>query len=158
MIIHLEKILYDRKACDGTWCKAPYPGHPNGCPNFPDCIKDQKLEFYSPCELDWYAVIEDFDLKTHAQRMKEKHSDWSDRQCRCVLYWQNSVRKILRKKAEELCLKVNGCVITLCPEALGVNVFGTMAKHGLILYKNPNLVHKIAFVGVYKEVQSAIIH
>ena len=146
--IRLEKVLWTYKARDGTFCCLPYPDHPKGCPNFPTCIENNELDdCYSPTQLQWYAMVEEFDLEAHAKNMKAKHPDWSKRQCECVLYWQGHVRKILREKAEKVCSEIGGCVVTLCPEALGVNVFGTMARVGIILRKNPTLVRKIAFVG-----------
>ena len=150
-VIHLNKVLWTYKAYDGTFCCMPYPNHPKGCPKFPKCIEDNQLEFYSPTSLSWYAVIEEFDLETHAKKMKELHPKWTDRQCKCVLYWQPTVKKKLFEKAQKAMYEIGGCCLTLCPEALGVNVFGTMAKEGIILYKNPKLVRKIAFIGKVKE-------
>lgn len=147
-IIELKKVMFDKRANNGIWCKAHYPNHPLGCPNFPNCIEKNQLKYCSPNSLKWYAVIEEFDLETHANKMKKNHPNWTNKQCRCILYWQNSVRKKLKEKAEKACLKLNGFVVTLIPEALGINVFGTMAKVGIILYKNPKIVKKIAFVGV----------
>ena len=147
--IELKEVMWNYRAKEGQWCKLPYPNHPNGCPNFPECIKKNQLEGYSPVELKWYAVIEIFNLAQHAYNMKLKHPRWSDRQCRCVLYWQNSVRKRLREKMNKIMESMPNAVCgTLCPEALGVNVFGTMAKVGITLYKNPDTVRKIAFIGV----------
>jgi len=106
---------------------------------------------YQLSDFQWYAVIEEFDLDAHSKKMKAKFPDWSKSQCKCVLYWQPTVKKKLREKAKVYCKEIDGDYITLCPEALGINVFGTMAKAGVILYKNPKLVRKIAFIGKFKE-------
>lgn len=141
-IIRLTDVIYDKRARDGTWCCLPYPNHPRGCPKFPDCPK-QVFDFkdYSD-DMVWFAVIEEFDLKEHAIKMKKKHPKWSDRQCRCVLYWQSKVRKKLMDRCKEI-----GGEIIRDPEAAGVNLFATMSKYGLFLKANPDYVYKIAFVG-----------
>jgi len=97
---------------------------------------------------DWFAVVEEFDLKSHAEKMKEKHPHWTERQCRNLLYWQNGVRSRLRKKAEALALPFMGDVILDIPEANGVNMFDTMAMHGLVIERQkPDTLHKIMLVG-----------
>lgn len=156
--IKLDKVLWLHKAMDGTFCTLPYPNHPRGCPNFPKCVIDEQYNIIGQCsndisnimDLEWYVVIEEFNLEEHIKKMKEKHPDWTELQCKCVLYWQNKVQKKLRQKTERVCKEIDSCCYTLKPEALGINVFGTMAKVGIILYKNPKLVRKIAFIGKKK--------
>ena len=148
MIIPLSDVVYDSRARDGTWCTLTYPNHPKGCPNFPDCCESRpSFEEYSGFK--WIAVIEKFDLKSHAKMMKEKHPKWSERQCKNLLYWQSGVRYRLRKKAESITYPVMGDVLLDIPEAKGVNLFATMAKHGLFLKSNPVYVHKIMLVGKF---------
>ena len=147
MIILLETVVIDIRARDGTWCAKYYDGHPKGCPNFPKC-KKSRPHFNTFQGYDWYAIVEPFDLKTHAEKMKEKHPKWSERQCRNLLYWQNGVRSRLRKKAEKFAVQLMGDIILDIPEANGVQVFDTMEKHGLVLErKKPNTIHKIMLVG-----------
>ncbi len=41
-----------------------------------------------------------------------------------------------------------GGVFTLCPEAMGVNVFRTLHAHGVPIRKNPlDTVYKVAMIG-----------
>jgi len=97
---------------------------------------------------DWFAIIEEFDLGEHIERMKTKHPSWTERQCRNVLYWQSGVRSRLRKKAEKFAIPLMGDVILDIPEANGVNVFETMANHGVILERyKPTNIKKIMLVG-----------
>jgi hypothetical protein len=49
--IELKQVMWNYRATEGQWCKAPYPDHPNGCPNFPKCIEKNQLEDYSPTQL-----------------------------------------------------------------------------------------------------------
>lgn len=135
------------------WCLLSYPGHPNGCPNY------GKSEYCPPkvpiitkafnlAKPHWFIAIE-FNLETHAQFMKAKHPQWSDKQCRCLLYWQGTVKKELRILAQSFIQQEKEYSYSLIPEAMGVNVFTTANKHGLKLQRNPkSLVYKIAFLGV----------
>jgi hypothetical protein len=172
-LIELPAVMYDIRAKDGTWCSLPYPGHKKGCPNFAkgctkipdwkDVFDPQLGEQSNSSGTDWithkwYAVIEEFDLEKHAEKMKLKHPTWSKKQRECVLYWQPTVKMKLRAKAEkykkQLSTRPDGfcfdwaCSIVEIPESRGVNVFGTMAKAGIILYKNPKIVRKIALIGI----------
>lgn len=151
MIHELEDVVYDIRARDGTWCCLPYPNHPKGCPNFPKC-RDKYPDFKTLEGYKWYAIVEEFDLKAHAERMKKKHPNWTPRQCRNPLYWQNGVRKKLRERAIKFCeekkfLGDNFSILLEVPEASGIDVFATMEKVGLKLERYPNIVRKIIFVG-----------
>lgn len=132
------------------WCELPYPGHPKGCPNVdksPECpsqvpLVEEKFDLSFPS----YFAIERFDLAAHAVRMQAKHPDWSDKQCRCVLYWQNGVRSRLRIKCKNLVAMKPGYAYTLIPEAMGVNVFRTCHRIGIKMRKNPQ--DKVIKVGL----------
>jgi hypothetical protein len=148
-IIPLKEIVFDIRARDGTWCKMPYPDHPNGCPNFPKCVMshphilsvDLKDRF-------WYAVLEEFDLKKHTEEMKKKHPNWSERQCRNLLYWQNGVRSRLRKKTESYINPLSDDIILEIPEACGINMIETMSKAGIkIQTDHPDNVIKVMLIG-----------
>ena len=154
MIIPLETVIIDDRARDGTWCTLPYPNHPRGCPNFQKgCTSRPHFNTYEGYE--WVALVVKFDLKDHAERMKKKHPNWTERQCRNLLYWQPAVRKALKIKSEELAYPLLGDVILDIPEANGVNVFDTMAKHGLIIERNPDIVHKVVLVGMQRSLSTA---
>src|SRR3989344_5459104 len=84
--------------CANEWCRLPYPNHKKGCPNYNKKDCPPKAAFFkniikSPFKL----VAVNFNLEEHAKRMKEKHHDWSDKQARCVLYWQKGVDKKLKQ-------------------------------------------------------------
>jgi len=99
----------------------------------------------TPWNCEWYAVIEEFDLKAHAYRMKGLYPWWTNRQCRNLLYWQGRVRSRLRKKTYDFFKP--GDVILEIPEACGINVFETMALVGVELKRNPDVVKKIMMIG-----------
>jgi len=76
-----------------------------------------------------------FNLEYHAETMKLRHPEWTPRQCRNLLYWQNIVRKDLKSavKAAMGFLRCDG--VSYCPEGLGVNVFVTARLAGVKLDK-----------------------
>jgi hypothetical protein len=134
------------------WCKLPYPGHPNGCPNYgvaSDCPpKVCFVNDFMNLLMEHFFIVETFDLSAHAKTMAAVHPEWSEKQCKCCLYWQNGVRKRLRQQCGEFIKQHPGYVFTLIPEAMGVNVFRTAHRHGLMIRKNPTVVHKVALVGM----------
>lgn len=143
-MIQLETVAYDIRARDGTWCRLTYPGHPHGCPNFNKGCTVKRPNFSVIKDLyNWYAVVEEFDLKAHAEKMKIAHPDWSRRQCRNPLYWQGTVRANLRKK----CILGPGDILLDIPEACGINVFQTMANIGITIDHAPDMVRKVMIIG-----------
>jgi len=152
MIFQVNKILEIDYKCRG-YCTIPYHGHPKGCPNFgnheqcPPKVKLVKDVF--DLNKDLFFIIEEFDLKTHVERMSIKHPDWTPMQLKNLLYWQGKVRKRLKEKTERFIKeKDNGMIFTLLPEAMGVMVINTALKLGVPIEKTPvNKVFKIALVG-----------
>ena len=145
-LILLNNIVYDKRARDGTWCTLPYINHKKGCPKYPKCMKEREDFNKFPRDIFWYAVIEQFDLEKHAEKMKLKHPDWTERQCRNLLYWQGGVRKRLREKTRNFAGP--GDIILDIPEANGVDIFSTLEAHGIPLDRhNPNIVRKVMLVG-----------
>ena len=151
MIIPLNSVKFDIRARNGTWCTLSYPNHKKGCPNFPKCVKERSSFLdYELDRYEWYAVVKEFDLLAHAKRMKEKHPHWTERQCRNLLYWQNSIRSKLRKETEKFADNPDDIILDI-PEANGIDIFKTMANHGIKLQRNPDLVRKIMLVGKRNE-------
>ena len=151
MRVHLEEVVYDKRAKDGTWCCLPYPpNHDDGCPNFPKCI-NERPDFLSLPPRNWFAIVEEFDLKAHADERrriaKEQGKTISRWQARNRHFWQKKVVAKLKKKAEAFCAPLMGDILLDIPEACGVNLFATMAKHGVFLKADPDLVRKIMLVG-----------
>ena len=79
--------------------------------------------------------------------MKVAHPNWTKRQARNLLYWQNGVRKRLRKKAKWVCRPFFGDIVLDIPEAHGIDMFKTMEKAGIKLQRNPDMVTKVMLVG-----------
>jgi hypothetical protein len=135
-------------------CVRPYSLHPRGCPNVGKCDRcpPQAPLFNNAFDLEQpvYAVVNEFDLAGHIVRMKERNPNWSDRQLRCVLYWQPKARKqldgrIRRALASDRC---RGYAATWCPEGMGVDVTATLELAGITLEWPPDrLARQVAFLG-----------
>ena len=132
------------------WCKIPYPRHPKGCPNYGHkevCPPTAPIIFdFIDTKLPMRLVAVEFDLAAHIRRMLIRHPRWTEPQTRNVLYWQGSVNKRLRISCERY--KIPGTVVTLCPEAMGVNVLQTAKNLGIPIESRPKFkVFKIALMG-----------
>lgn len=146
-----EKNIFLDSRAKGPWCKLPYPNHPRGCPNYgkkktcPPFSKPLKEVMKPP----FFLIVRSFDLKAHANRMKKLHPNWSDRQARCLLYWQGSVRKKLIEEAKAFIDSQDKELILIeNPEANGVNVFKTCETVNIILERNPKkIVWKVMLIG-----------
>jgi len=163
-------------------CYRPYPGHKYGCPNHgkrPSCPPQAPL-LGDVLDLDKpiWAVWTMFDLASHVEKMRAKHPNWTERQCRNCLYWQSGSRKKLKEEvrvrqyltyledAIRLAPKhlvhqppppgpypqTPRTIVIYCPEAMGVNVTATMASVRVILEWPPvNVTYQVALVGYPKE-------
>lgn len=151
-IIKVNGLLEIDHKCRG-YCVIPYHGHPKGCPNFnnsPNCPpKVGLVENIFDLNKDLYFVIEELDLKTHIEKMKYKHPNWTDTQLKNLLYWQGGVRKRLKEKTEDFINNKDWTMTyTLIPEAMGVMVINTALKLGIPIEKSPkDKVFKISLVG-----------
>ena len=145
----IAELVIDYRARD--WCKLPYLGHPHGCPNFDQrasCPPRAPLvgDYFDLSQPVWLVGVE-FDLQGHVERMKSRHPSWSNRQARCVLYWQSGVNKELKALARCFA-EAAGRIYTLCPEAMGVQVIKTASRVGIPIRPRPaGRVYKIALIG-----------
>jgi hypothetical protein len=154
-IIKLKKLYFIKNP--ERFCRLPYPGHPKGCPNVDKSLNcppkaqriEDKYDLSKPC----YFIVYSFDIAAQKARMRNLHPKWSDKQCACCLYWQNGVRRELKKFTNDFrqTIGLRDYDYNLIPEAMGLNVFGTARKHGIPMKRNPyDILYKIAFVGVLK--------
>jgi len=156
VLIKLDRIDYTEKARE--WCKLPYPDHPKGCPAYgrrKDCPPNAP-RFHERFDPPFYLVAVRFDLAEHAKKMRVKHPDWSEKQARCLLYWQRQVDKQLKKECLKLLDKLPASFdYTMKPEAMGVNVITTALKIYIPIETKPqNYVWKIAIIGKRKNPQN----
>jgi len=149
-VIEAIQVCHSRKT--GDWCKLPYPGHAKGCPNYgrDGCPPDAPfISDIMDLRRPVYVAFSEFNLSAHIFRMQIKHPNWSDRQCRCVLYWQGTSRKQMRIRVKIAKFFGGGNLVLECPEAHGVNVYATCAYSGLKLQRIKNLetCRHVALIG-----------
>lgn len=141
------------------FCFMKYPGHPHGCPcAHGRCWGDGKAQIPLTESIDVsrpiYIVFNEFNLEEHARSMKLKHPHWSDRQCRNLLYWQNTSiagLKIRIKEAKKVIHPVPEIQST--GEGYGVNVYATCLRSGLKLdrIKDMKICRHLAIMGYRKK-------
>ena len=154
-LIPVKKLIHNQQI--PNLCTLPYPNHPKGCPkNVKDCNNGKYITDVLNLEKPMWLVYSEFDLQAHAEKMKFKHPNWTERQCRNLLYWQGNNRKRLKERVDTVVLvnnlkdrKLKLLFNTTCPEALGVNIFITAKLSGLNLdpMKDLKIVHHIALLG-----------
>lgn len=154
-ILPIKKLYHSKKV--KTWCGLSYPGHPKGCPNYltdkEDCPNNSPyisdiLDLTKPM----FLVFSEFNLKQHILNMKRKHPDWTDKQCKNVLYWQRISKKQMIDRAMRACKLTNSNKIITKGESYGVNLYITCKKAGLHLEKIKNIktCHYVAILGHLK--------
>ncbi len=136
-----------------TLCRRPYPGHPNGCPNYGKRNTCPPEAHFLENVLDlgrtvWILWV-DFNLEEQRGRMLSKHPGWSKRQAECCLYWQAGVRKELREEMQAFIDFADDTLMMVeAPEAYGVNVTETMSRVGIQLEWPPEkIVRKVGLIG-----------
>lgn len=137
--------------CMRAHCLDPYHAHPHGCPNWghkKGCPPDAPL-FLDTYAKDVYIAAFRFNFGQYLAEKRERHPDWTDRALRNPRHWQAHVRSDFRRfLAEELPNhpEIQGDVL-FSPEAMGVNLFATCQKAGIILEHTPtNFVYNIALI------------
>lgn len=154
-IIPVKKLIISDQV--GDWCRLAYPGHPKGCPNYNKkkiCPPQApQIADYFDIKRPMYFVHSEFDLKSHSEAMKIKHPDWSERQCKCLLYWQSRSRKQMKERTELAIRLLRTDKLTAIPEAMGVNVFATALLSGLKMDRTRaiNTSRHITMIGYSKQ-------
>lgn len=132
-------------------CARPYPGHPQGCPNYgkrPGCppqapLFDQHFDLSRPI----YAIYVNFDLVRIVNKAKPGVCADQTRQGKA---WQGHARRLLRDNIRDFLSYHPGYSVVVNPEAMGVNVQETMARVGVSLtwQDSPKSIYKVALAGI----------
>jgi hypothetical protein len=134
-------------------CLHPYPGHPQGCPNFtkqercpPQAPLFERFKFVRV-----FAVWNRFEFGPHIAKLRVAHPDWSEKQLYCSRYWQGTARKQLRLELSRFQYVTGttlGWTVLTTPEACGVNIFATMGSIGIKLEHTPRVAaYQVALAG-----------
>jgi len=137
-------------------CFQPYINHPKGCPNYKkrgDCPpKSLLIENIFDLTKPTYFIYNKFDFKSHCDRMKSKHPEWSKRQVECCLYWQGTARKQLNETIRLFLRQYPQYSINKTPEGCGVNITKTMKQGGISLEWPPkNVTYQIVMAGINRK-------
>lgn len=161
MLPFIYKVVpvIDYSVCD--LCREPYYNHPKGCPNFGNKIScppiaplfDVVFDISKPS----FAIVNVFDLENHVYKMKKKHPNWSERQLKCVLYWQHTARKELRKKVNLFKTIYSQYSVTTCPEGMGIDVLETMKQANILMEWTPKQnAYQIALAAIERQNKSKL--
>lgn len=147
-IYRVRRLMHSKDILQ--FCKSPYPGHAKGCPKkVGACNGGNYITDVLDVDQDMWLVHSEFDLMAHVERLRVVHPDWSERQLRCVLYWQGTSRKQLRERVVIAMKVTKANFVTFVPEGLGVNVFKTAIFSNLKLdpIRNIKICRHIALIG-----------
>lgn len=143
-------------------CTKPYKDHPRGCPNYgkkPIC-PPQAPALGAVFDLTHivYAVVNRFSLADHAIKMKQRHPNWTERQCRNLLYWQGTARKQLKEGIKWAQGRSRTPLLPLLiPEATGVNVTRTVAQMNITISWPPiYFAYQVALLGTANKTLKAL--
>lgn len=144
-----ETVIFDKNVRD--WCKIPYAGHPNGCPNYgkkSTCPpKSKYMEKIKSKYKFFYLIYVTFDFKNYKEYRKDNFGDKepTERQEKCLIYWQNSTNKALRDfvrpmlRSDRLLLSCgSGLFNSQSMESAGIFVFRTFQLNNIYYEKRPN--------------------
>ena len=162
-IIHYSEI--------GDLCHRPYPDHPEGCPNIYKC-KDLEIPKFEDILMHgehnhYYLIYANFDIHTYESERKKIYPNWSRKQLRNLLHWQNSVKKMLSDFIDLQSLTKRdyllgcGCRLRVrFQEFVGsmeyswINVFSTCKLNGIRLEINPqNSIHLVCLLCTLKPIR-----
>jgi hypothetical protein len=133
MILPIKMVIVDPQII--SFCAHPYDGHKKGCPNLGKkvtCPPFHKM-FVPDMENPMYAIINEFPLYTHVERLRLLYPSWTERQLYCCLYWQPKARKQLQAEIKRFLNDHADYSVDTCPEAGAVNVTETLRLIGISL-------------------------
>ncbi len=149
--IDLNTIIYYPEVFE-LLCYYHYPNHPKGCINIDKCRNLNvpyfgKLLHYGDYRY-YYLIYLNFDFKQYKELRKNENPEFfnTENRLKCLIYWQNSLRKIIKdyleglKKSNPFFFYILGCgrgfrlsfqkrVASM--EAVGINVFSTLKLNGI---------------------------
>ena len=136
-----------------TWCRLPYPKHPNGCPNFgvrEDCPPNQPyfLDIYQPTVK--IASVR-FDFEEYITWRRKIHPGWTEKALRNPRHFQKHLDANLKSEIEKLSKnsEVGSLIPVYTAEAMGVNVHMTCRRAGIELEWPPrNIMYRISLLAL----------
>ena len=118
----------------GKLCCQPYPGHKRGCPKFHvNCFPGRNLfQDIINVRKTCYVIWSEFNIAAHMKKLKKLYPHWTERQLRCVLYWQPKARKAFQVELKKFQEDHPG--MTYVYEGNGVEIAETMKQLGMDIW------------------------
>ncbi len=151
--IDSEDIRWVSRELRDKWCRKPYAGYPNGCPNYgkrdscpPKAACARKLvETYQ----HFYLVYAWFRIAEFAVRRQARFPKWTTKQLRNPRHWQAQLKRMLREYIANLGIGILGLHSVVLGTGSGfwgapsmegacINVFPTLRKAGIAHQVNPS--------------------
>lgn len=138
--INKETIIFSPKV--QMYCKLPYPGHENGCPNYG---KNSKCPPNAPYRVDilkkyciFNLIVAEFNIGLYIELYRKEHPERSLNQLRNCLYWQPSIKAIVKNYINTKLIPFNemfgagsGFWNYCSMEAVGMHVFKILRLNGI---------------------------
>ncbi len=134
-------------------CTKPYHNHPNGCPNYgkkAGCPPNIEMfnEIYD-MNKDIYAIITFFNIKSHLEKMRKLHPNWTHNQLINSRYWQGTDKKNHKQFIAKFNILYPEYIVTTWPEALGVNLIETLKQINIDLkFPIEDISYRISLAGI----------
>jgi len=138
-VIDKSTIVFSQQVRE--WCKLPYPGYPNGCPNYgknPLCPPNSPYRADVLCKNAVFTLVTaTFDIVPYAAKTKELHPEFSDKQARNSRLWQSSIKRMLSDKIlneipyTDILGTGGGLLGYQSAESGGVDMFATFQRNSI---------------------------
>lgn len=135
-----------------TWCGSGYNGK-KGCPNIGRSKycppNDKNIDEIIDINEEVYVFGLSFNLKFHANKLREKHPKWTQKQCYNIIYWQPKEKKRFKVLINQFKKAHPKLVVDALPEGHGVNITRMMKDaHIPLSWDYPlDIVWRIAIAG-----------
>ncbi|MFX0132088.1 MAG: DUF2284 domain-containing protein [Candidatus Hodarchaeota archaeon] len=178
--IEKETIILNNDAI-GKWCQRSYSGHKKGCPNYGKNPLCPPNSFYFNDIIKkynyFYLIYAEFEFKEYIEKRKEEHPEWSEKQLKNSRYWQNSIKKILKKTI--LKILYNNCLHELLilgcgagfndkrlmkfqekiysMESVGINVLSSLRLNGIKAKTHPkDKIYLVCLISSVENLENVI--
>ena len=138
-----------------SYCLKKSKSFPRGCPNYgkkEGCPPQPLIDKIFDLEKELYLIYTEFNVLDFANNMKNKHPNWTEKQCYNPRFWQGTARVQHKKELELFQEKYPQTTIDRCPEAHGINVHILMQREAKIkLEWPPRNLTRIVSLGGYSQ-------
>ena len=126
---------------------------PGSCPAIfgHPCLQAPYFDKYFDLSFPVLAVINEFNIQKHMQKMLLNNPTWNEYQQANCLYWQAGARNVLDRKIDHVLKqdRFKRYEAKIVPEAMGVNITETLHNIGIDLEWPPRkIARQVALLGI----------